>query len=617
MTGTVRGAARRIRGAADTSGHRPSGDEPAPAVTDSDDERRRKLRPVRDAMKAAACPSGPPARPEVCVAVAASYRLVRALAWEWDQVVLEASSDGGNAVSGVDFVLIEVRAGRVPGWGPVDGDPLTLAASARETGVPVAVWVTAGSSDTETAAALMVSASVVFVADAQAVSAWRRRWPENRIHELAPATAPRLHSPVRGGRGVDRVGAVALVADEPSVDDAARAGMDSVIIPATKMSSLPELHLWRPKKEPDADVKAPSLPPGVRNAVVTGVVHDVGEPLVDQYRVVVDAARSAPDSTWTLLDAGAAQSCVVALPEYHNRLPEHLSAHVATADGSVPFGREIVARATQPELRDREALRLQRAVLAEHTIGHRADTMLATMGHAVTPADQSVSVIVPTNRAHEIDNVLANVARQAHRDIELVLVLHGLATDERELATRANDHGIDRLRVIHADSSLPLGTVMNMGLDAASGRYLAKMDDDNFYGRHYLTDLLGAFAGTDAGVVGKWSHYVWLRSTDAVVLRYADHQNRYHRLVQGGSIVADSELAKEFRFSDIPRAIDSDFLNRLWAAGVKTYSADRYNFVSIRSADNEAHTWKVTDAQMMVGGAEVVFYGDPRSHVQV
>ncbi len=74
---------------------------------------------------------------------------------------------------------------------------------------------------------------------------------------------------------------------------------------------------------------------------------------------------------------------------------------------------------------------------------------------------------------------------------------------------------------------------------------------------------------------------------------------------------------EDLRFSDIPRAVDTDFLNRAWAYGVKTYSSDRFNFVSIRGIDHEAHTWKVTDTELMIGGAQVAFYGDPRAHVDV
>ena len=120
-----------------------------------------------------------------------------------------------------------------------------------------------------------------------------------------------------------------------------------------------------------------------------------------------------------------------------------------------------------------------------------------------------------------------------------------------------------------------------------------------------------------SGITGKWAHYVWLRSTDAVVLRFENYEHVYNRLVQGGSIVAKAEVAQDIRFSDIPRAVDSDFLNRAMAAGVQTYSGDRYNFVSIRGDDRLSHTWKVDDLVFLTGAGRVVTYGDPRELVSV
>src|SRR5690606_39605886 len=110
------------------------------------------------------------------------------------------------------------------------------------------------------------------------------------------------------------------------------------------------------------------------------------------------------------------------------------------------------------------------------------------------------------------------------------------------------------ISVVEADGSLPLGACMNLGLEAADGDFVAKMDDDNFYGTHYLDDLLDAFDYTDAGIVGKWAHYVWLRSSGAVVLRCPRSEHRYERLVQGGSMLLKADVARALRFDDsLPR----------------------------------------------------------------
>ena len=132
------------------------------------------------------------------------------------------------------------------------------------------------------------------------------------------------------------------------------------------------------------------------------------------------------------------------------------------AGDAAAFRGEIVARLHQTELRDREALVQHRAVLAGHTYGHRVDELLTAIGGTPPARDRSVSAIVPTNRAHEIDRVLANLGRQAHDDVELVLVLHGLDLHEADLRARAAEHGVRHLTVVAADSTLTLGACLNL-----------------------------------------------------------------------------------------------------------------------------------------------------------
>jgi hypothetical protein len=72
-------------------------------------------------------------------------------------------------------------------------------------------------------------------------------------------------------------------------------------------------------------------------------------------------------------------------------------------------------------------------------------------------------------------------------------------------------------------------------------------------------------------------------------------------------------MLRKLRFGDLPRAVDSDLLRRAQAEGIGVYSADRFNFVSVRG-EREAHTWKVTDAELMRHG-RVAFHGPAEDHV--
>jgi hypothetical protein len=510
-------------------------------------------------------------------------------------------------------VLVEIVDGMIPRWGKAsDGDALNLGRAANLAGAPIVLWVTSGD-DPDQWAPLAESAAIVFVAHPDMGRRWRAGQPAQALETLEPAAQPRLYGPDLGfTAGRDLGACVVLESDHqaPMTSDV----LSSLIAPAVKPLGQTELDIWRVGATSDPG----SLPPSLRPRELGVRPYDQVMRALGRYAVFVDAGARDPRWTWPILEAGAARAAVVSLSDRAEALPAEIGAYVAATDDARSLRSEIVARLRQPELRDRESAQLHRAVLDRHTYAHRVDTILEHLGRAdARSPSPTVSAVVPTNRRHEIENILENIGRQSHAQVELVLVLHGIEPDPTVIRAKARDIGIDQLIIRTVDASRTLGACMNAGIEAAAGTHIAKMDDDNFYGRHYLTDLIRAFAYTEAGIVGKWAHYVWLRSSGAVVLRYPSAEHTYERRVQGGSMLIDGGVARKLWFSDQPRGIDSELLDRAAAEGIQIYSADRFNFVSIRDVAPETHTWKVADSAFMTSSGRLVFYGDPRPHVDV
>jgi hypothetical protein len=338
-----------------------------------------------------------------------------------------------------------------------------------------------------------------------------------------------------------------------------------------------------------------------------------------RYSVVVDMAADQ-HQLWRVLEAGISRAAVTVGADALRRLPSDLHDYLHVIHQPDEFGPSLVAHLCQQELRDRATAKLARHIHRSYAFRHRVNQIAAATGISLNQDNRPVSVITPTNRPHQVSTIINNVARQEYlRDgeVELILVLHGLDLKPNEVAATARDVGLENVTVIAAEHSVTLGTCLNLGIKAASGHYIAKMDDDNFYGRHYLTDLVAAFDYSGADIVGKWAHYVWLRSSGAVILRSARSEHQRVRLVQGGSMIMTRDVAHSLGFSDLPRGVDTDLLNRAYASDLFTYSADRFNYVSIRSTDRASHTWSITDTALMNRAGSIVFYGDPRNHVEV
>lgn len=544
---------------------------------------------------AVAAASSPVPTLDLTVAVAAGPGLSGVLAPEWDQRTLDRRT-WREDLSGVDLVLLEGVDGSVPGWG--DGSSLTeVLTAAKGASVPTLLWVT------DDAAPGDWSADVTVVGASSAKTVEQLTASGRPAQHWQPAAQPRTSGLARDDATTSRRSGALLV-----VDGLSRLGDDSSLrLVADALKPMPHDQTSLVRRPGKASVV--TLPPALAERSGTGSV--------DGASVLLDLSATSPAAAWTTLAAAAAQTPVVGTSDAAD-LPADIDALVPRTQDPKDVRSELVARIHQEELVAREGLRLQRAVLAGHTGAHRVRELAGAAGltvPAVAPA--TISAVVPTNRTHELDNVFGNLGRQDHPALELVLVLHGLDTDDADLHRRASEAGVDNLQIVHADASLTLGACMNLGVDAAGGQFIAKMDDDNIYGAHYLSDLLAAFSYTDAGIVGKWAHYVWLRSTGAVVLRYPDAEHRYERRIQGGSMLFAGDVARQVRFSDIPRAVDSDILDRSMTEGVRVYSGDRYNYVSVRGDDRHSHTWTVTDSTFLTATGRLLFYGDPTTHVSL
>jgi hypothetical protein len=118
-----------------------------------------------------------------------------------------------------------------------------------------------------------------------------------------------------------------------------------------------------------------------------------------------------------------------------------------------------------------------------------------------------------------------------------------------------------------------------------------------------------------AEVVGKQAHYMYLEAHDAAVLRFAEREHRFTDFVMGPTIVARRDIAAAVRFAQTQTGEDTGFLRDAVDAGARIYSADRFNFIQLRSG-GEGHTWTVTDAELFASG-EVTFYGRADAHVVI
>ncbi len=279
-----------------------------------------------------------------------------------------------------------------------------------------------------------------------------------------------------------------------------------------------------------------------------------------------------------------------------------LGSDVVPICNTVAEAREAITRVLSDELyRDALVLRGQRRVFGAHTYRHRLVHVCNTLGIATPGSGRpKVSVITPTNRATFVDRLLDNYARQSYPDTELiVVVVDGDEPTESYLYERAKALGVSDCRVLVAPAGTSLGSCLNLAVESCDGSVFAKLDDDDYYGEHYLEDSILALDYSAADCVGKLSHLCYVEALDEIYVRKPGNEHRFTEFVTGATIVARKSVFPEVTFGDTGVSEDTIFLKRLVAANKQIYSHAKYNYVSIRRADLQHHTWKIEQSEYL------------------
>lgn len=228
---------------------------------------------------------------------------------------------------------------------------------------------------------------------------------------------------------------------------------------------------------------------------------------------------------------------------------------------------------------------------AEHFDRYRADHR---------PAADHAAVVCVSRRPAQIDHVITNVLRQRDVDVEFTLVTNDDGFDLIDLDAALSP--VPGARIIRSNPADTLGAGLNAAMRLTEARFVAKFDDDDHYGEHYLVDALRAHSYAGAAVVGKHSYYAIVGSPPVRHLRFPGHDFSYSSTLAGGTLVIDRSSTADLEFEDRSLGEDRAFLAACHRRGLSTFAADRFNFVQYRGGDN---TWRIDDSAFLVGAPAV------------
>lgn len=220
-----------------------------------------------------------------------------------------------------------------------------------------------------------------------------------------------------------------------------------------------------------------------------------------------------------------------------------------------------------------------------------------------TIKQQGVSIIACTKRQSYIRNLFNNYSRQNHAKKELIIIVNNDKIPLEPYQTLAKKH--QNVQVYRVPERSSLGACLNFAVKKSKYGYVAKFDDDDYYAPYYLTESLEAFQRTNADVIGKRAHYMYLRGSNTLVLRFPQDENRPVTKLPGATLVIKRNVLNNVRFPDRNVGEDDLFCLRSKRKGYNVYSAGKHNFVAIRRKNSSNHTWIISDKKILAHSRKI------------
>lgn len=552
-----------------------------------------------------------------------------AFAPEWDQVVLTRNWET-QLDDGLDLLFVESawngNSGQwkyqLTGTSGVKEDFTQLLAACNQRKIPTVFWNKEDPPHFEDFIEAAALFDYVFTSDINMVPAYRERLGHPRVWPLSFAAQPSIHNPVRaaGPREEDGVAFAGMYFAHKFPER--RAQMEWLLPAAGQAAEKTQERFAIFSRQLGNDDRY-QFPPPLNSAVVGSLPYDEMLAAYKDFKVflnvnsVVDSPSMCARRIFELTASGTA---VVSSPSQATAAFFPSDEVFQPADSTAAY-HTVRALLRSQELRDRAVHVAARRVWGAHTYAHRIAEVVSHIGlpgspglgegAGSVPGQGSVSVLASTNRPHQLAHLFAQVGQQTVAP-ELVLVSHGFSPKPSELDGLCEEHGIDNLVHIDAGHDLTLGECLNLSIDAASGTIVAKFDDDDLYGAHYLEDARHALMYSGAQLVGKNAHYMHIESHNATVLRFPEREHKFTNLVMGPTMVGSRETFNLIRFSRKTIGEDTDFQERLLDESGRIYSADRFNFVQMRKRSH-VHTWDIDSAELL-GAGVLHSYGLPAEH---
>lgn len=193
-----------------------------------------------------------------------------------------------------------------------------------------------------------------------------------------------------------------------------------------------------------------------------------------------------------------------------------------------------------------------------------------------------ISCIMPAYNAEKYIKVaIDSILSQTIRDFELIIINDGSTDRTEEIILSYHDY---RIKYIKNQQNKKLIKTLNIGVDAAKGKYISRMDsDDQAYPNMFEKELEGFQKYPDAGIINTLTYHMneqgegirpnrqifWVSPEVCSIVCI------YYNMISHPGVMVKSELMKKYKYNDDNSYLhfeDKELWCRMFMDGIKCYT---------------------------------------------
>lgn len=210
-----------------------------------------------------------------------------------------------------------------------------------------------------------------------------------------------------------------------------------------------------------------------------------------------------------------------------------------------------------------------------------------------------VSIITITNKEEYMHNIIENYLRINYNSKELIIIINSNDIDIEMYKTATSN--IPNVSIFKLDIDYyTLGDCLNFGVAYSHYDYIAKMNDNDYYGKNYLIDEVNALNYTDAEIIGKAAYFMYLEQNKSLCIKLENYSNMYVSSIAVGTMLIKKSIFGRHIFKSLNAYEGIDFLFECFNDNIKIYSIDPFNYLYIDHHSMSDHDQRTDDSWLKI-----------------